>query len=294
MTTTLTANLTRLAQSMESLQPTGAQPAWAEIIGPVDDPVEVHWHPDLETMVGFVAPTNCHAIAAVGYGWTRPLEDVSPGGVAVFAQGERKRCRVVCLVTRTGDLAGYLRSGSAVLIDEPPTVGRVPDLMRRCFGLPTPGPEETTDGVWARLWLGNVLDAGERAAAPLTWPAVAQLHPAVQAAAEGGLIIKPDELVRALRISGEIWSWSSLTEQAAETGWLCEILPPGAGGWMDEGILSRWLLAAMTGIEDLLTHVAPLISPAAARRLRRTLNRLDVLPERRPASQSGISAVISP
>ncbi len=174
-------------------------------------------------------------------------------------------------------------------------MGRVPDIMRRCFGLPTPGPEESTDGIlFARLWLGNVLDAGEQAAAPLTWSTVFRLHPAVQAAAEGGLTIAPDEVVRALRIAGEIWSWSCLTEMAAEPGWLSDLLPEGAGGWMDEGILSRWLLASMSGIEALLTHVGPLITPAAARRLRRTLNRLDVLPERRPSTQSGPSGVISP
>jgi hypothetical protein len=286
---TLPDSLTRLAQSMESLQPAGAQPAWVEIIGPLDEPERVRWHPDLETMVGFVAPATCHAIAAVGYGWARHLEELSPGGgVAVPAPGERKRCRVVCLITRSGEMAGYLRTGPQVIVDEPPTVGRVPDLMRRCFGLPTPPPEETTDGILARMWLGNVLGAGEQATTPLTWPTVAALHPAVQVAAQAGLTIPLDELTRILRVAAETWSWSHLSQQVAEDGWLAELLPEGAGGWMDEGILSRWLLASLADVDSLLAEVTPLIAPAAARKLRVTLRRLDVLPERTPGRrQSG-------
>jgi len=287
MNDTLPDTLTRLAQSMESLLPAGAEPTWVEIIGPLDQPESVRWHPDLETMVGFVAPPNCDAIAAVGYGWTRQLESVSPGGVAVPASGgERKRCRVVVLITRAGEMAGYLRAGTAILIDEPPTVGRVPDLMRRCFGLATPPPEEPTDGILARLWLSNVLFAAEEATAPLTWAAVARLHPVLQLAADNGITVPSGEVPRILHLVADVWNWTYLTQQAAESGWLGEVLPEGAAGWMDEGILSRWLLSSMSRIDPILADVKPLIAPAAAKKLRQTLLRLGVLPERPRSTQT--------
>ena len=291
--------LTRLAQSVESLRPSHDGPGWAEIIGPLHQPEGVRWHPDPHSMMGFVAPPECHALASVGFGWGRNMTDDevhllggpggtggtgSSGGQAVeeprplLAPGERRRVRVVCLVTRTGDMAGYLRAGSTVLIDTPPTAGRIPDSLRRCCRLPTEPPPELTDGFLARLWLSNVRGAGQRAIQPLDWPEVVGLHPAMQALATGGLAY-PDcgPLVPALRTAASIWTWTYLVDQAALPGWLAGFLPPGAGGWMDEGILSRWLLSSVSGLDELLTQVAPLVAPGVAKRLRRTLRELRVL-----------------
>lgn len=290
MNGTLTNPLTVLAQSMESLRPEGAPPAWAEILGPAAQPEAVRWHVNLETLVGFVAPPECGTLATVGYGWARslegeagvagrvgPLGGSSPGPVVRLAPGERRRCRAVCVMTRTGDLGGYLRTGPAILIDEPPSLGRLPDCMRRAFGLATPPPEEPTDRLLAHLWLSQVRGAAERAPAPLPWPAVMRLHPAIQVAQEAGIIIPTGQLPSILGLAAGAWSWSHLAQQAAAPGWLRDLLPEGAGGWMDEGILSRWLLTSFSGLDQLLDRVTPLVTRAAAHRLRQTLEELGVV-----------------
>lgn len=70
--------LTVLAQSMESLRPDGAPPAWAEIIGPLTRPEQARWHGDLDTLMGFVAPADCAAIVTVGYGWAHDAVALPP------------------------------------------------------------------------------------------------------------------------------------------------------------------------------------------------------------------------
>jgi hypothetical protein len=296
--------LTVLARCIESLLPAGAQPAWAEIIGPLDNPEHMRWHPDLETMVGFLAPPSCHAITVVGQGWGRnvsvdelrgmgatvdddPAADVGPGR-PLLAPGERRRVRVVCLMTRAGNIAGYLRDGPTLLVDEPPSVGRIPDFLRRCFGLPTPPPAESTDGVFARIWLANIGGAGESSSRPLGWSEVTRLHPAMQVAKEGGITIPSNQFSMALRVVAQVWDWTSLAEQARGPGWLADFFPPGAAGWMDEGILSRWLLGGMTPVDVLWQRATPYLAPSAAKRLRTTLRKLGVLTDHHPV-MSGVS-----
>ena len=271
-----TVTLTRLAQSMESLRPDGSQPAWAEVIGPVDRPIRVKWHSDIATMVGFVAPTDCDAIAVVGYGWARHVHDESASNTSV-APGKRRRCRVVCVMARSGEVAGYLRAGLDILLDEPPTVGRVPDCIRRCFRLPTSPPVERTDCLLALFWLTNMIGAGERADGPLDWPTAARLHPALQVATSADITIPLDDLVAVLRVAADAWSWTALARQAAGPGWVADMLPATVGGWMDEGILARWLLSSLAPVESLLDQVTPLLDPAAVVDLRRTLNEIGVL-----------------
>ncbi|MDQ6617356.1 MAG: hypothetical protein M3083_22070 [Actinomycetota bacterium] len=280
MNGTLNHTLTRMAQSVESLLPAGAPPAWAEITGTVDDPEDMRWHRDVETLVGFVAPAACAAIATVGCGWAYGLPGEPHERVPLFAPGERRQARVVCLMTRSGDMAGYLREGSAILVNEPPTIGRIPDCIRRCFRLPTPPPEEPTDGLLASMWLNNVCGAAGRATRPLTWPDVAGLHPVMQIAADNGVTVPMGQLVRILRVASDAWSWTYLAQQAASPGWLANLLPPDAAAWMDEGMLSRWLLSSFCRIDQLLDRVTPLVVPAAAKRLRLTLGQLEVLPVR--------------
>ena len=302
--TPATHTLRVLAQSIESLLPAGAPPAWAEIIGPIDNPEQMRWHPDLETMVGFLAPPSCHAITVVGHGWGRNVSvdelrgmgatvdddraaDIGPGR-ELLAPGERRRVRVVCLMSRAGAMVGYLRDGPTLLVDEPPTVGRIPDFLRRCFGLPTPPPAESTDGVFARIWLANIGGAGQHSARRLGWSEVIRLHPAMQVAKEGGITIPGNQFSMALRIVAQVWDWTSLADQARGPGWLADFLPPGAAGWMDEGILSRWLLGGMTPVDVLLQRATPHLAPSAAQQLQTALRKLGVLASRHPV-MSGAS-----
>jgi hypothetical protein len=206
----------------------------------------------------------------VSYGWARPLDD----SCEILRPGERRRARVVCLMTRAGETAGYLRDNSTILVREPPTVGRVVDLMRRCFGLPTPPPELPSDVLLAHMWLNNVLSRASRAPRLLAWREVALAHPVLEVAAAGGVVVPAAQYPRIMEVGAGIWDWRYLLTQAAAPGWLADLLPEGAGGWMDEGIFARWLLAAIPGADQLLDRIVPLIEPTAAKRLRSTLTRL--------------------
>jgi hypothetical protein len=184
-------------------------------------------------------------------------------------------------MTRAGDVAGYLRDGPTILIDEPPTVGRIPDCIRRSFGLPTPPPEDdSTSRLLASIWLSNIVGAARTRAVPagrpLPWATIALLHPVIECATAAGIDIPSSQFRRILEVGAEAWTWSHLVEQAKAGGGIVELLPPGAGHWMDEGILSRWLLDAVTGVDRLFERVTPLLEPAAVRKLRTTLNQLGV------------------
>jgi hypothetical protein len=115
------------------------------------------------------------------------------------------------------------------------------------------------------------------------------LHPAITVAEEAGLTIPYAELVPILRMVAETWSWSFLAEQAASPGWLADFLPPGAAGWMDEGVLSRWLLGTFKSVTSLVDQVTPLIEPAAAKKLRRLLRQLDLLDKHPHPSWGSVS-----
>lgn len=275
MNATLSADeLTRLARGLESLRPAGAPPAWAEVLGSLGDSREVRWHPDLTTLVGFVAPPLCQALASVGYGTARYLGDDTPPEPAIVGPGEGRRVRAVCLMTRCGALAGYLRDGPVVLIDEPPSVGRVLDCMRRAFGLPTPPPEEPTDVLLARFWLIAVADQGRAAGRRLTWREVALLHPVVGVATAAGLLVPPSQFERILRLGAEVWDWNYLLSEASEPGWIADVLPKGAAGWVDEGMLSRFMSDAIPSADVLLATALAVVEPAAGKRIRSVLARL--------------------
>ena len=273
-------SLTVVAQSVESLHPEGAPPAWVEILGDVHDPKGLRWHPDLETLMGYRAPPECGAIVTVGGGWAHALEGP---GESILAPGERRRCTTVFILSRTGETAGFVRCGPTILVDEPPSAGRVVDLAHRALGLATPPPDENTDRLLARLWLIEVVAVGRRAPAPLSWPEVVALHPVVKAMVDLGLGPPPTtELLAYLQVGSDAWSWSRLVQQAAEPGWLADLLPPGAGGWFDEGVLSRWLLSVTPEVSRLLDDTTPVVTQAAARKLGLVLRRLDVVRFRHP------------
>ena len=285
-TDTLPDHLTVLAQSIESITPAGIPPAFVEIVGGLDPPDSVRWHADVAELLGFVAPPDCQAVVFVGEGTARPLAGGPPDVVGLLKPGEQRRCKTVFLLTRDGDAAGYCREGATILIDEPPTIGRIPDSIRRSLGLPTPPPDQPTDGLLARLWLNEVISVAERASAPLGWPEVAQLHPVMKVCAEGGLTIPLTDLVHYLHIASSEWTWSFLVAQSIGPGWMADFLPPGAAGWMDEGMLSRWLLGSFPPVADLLERARPLISPAAARKLRVILRKLNVVGSHHPDSRN--------
>jgi hypothetical protein len=53
---------------------------------------------------------------------------------------------------------------------------------------------------------------------------------------------------------------------------------------MDEGMLSRWLVAIFDPLDELLVEVDRMLPDGVARRIRRTLRALDLLPDTRASA----------
>ena len=260
--------LTSVAQSVESLRPEGAPPAWAELIGPEANPTQVRWHEGLDTLMGFAAPGDCHAIAAVGYGWARHLGTVTADRDIVAAE-ERRRCRVVYLLARTGDTAAYLRAGHEILIDEAPTVGRIPDLARRA-----PGPTHSAARGHHRR---NARPSGAQQHRRRRGRRKPQRRPTHLGRRRPAPPRPPSRRPswhrrrrrRDRRRDPPCGRQLDLEPPGAASGKGCVVgrpPPAGAGGWMDEGILSRWLLDALPTTDSLPQRIAPIVTPSAALR----------------------------
>src|SRR5215469_10777031 len=98
-------------------------------------------------------------------------------------------------------------------------------------------------------------------------------------------------LVEVHRFSADAWSWEYFLRETAQPGWLNELVDPELASWMDEGILSRWLLDGFPTIEALLAEVSPLLEAYAGAELRATLHAIGVLDGRAAAAHpSGRSA----
>ena len=265
-----------LARSVESLRPAASPPAWAEIGGTLRDPTTIRWHDGVETLIGFRAPPECAAIAVVANGWGHGVHDPCSDRAGPIVPGERRRIRVVCLVTRAGERAGYLRIGSHIAVHEAPAQGRVLDSMLRSFGLPT-APPESTARVQAVVWLANLEAHVLLANGPLTWEAAANLHPGVIGLEALGETVPLDLLPDVLRASSTAWTWSDVAET------LGDIPPPEIREWMDEGMLSRWLTDALPDVDALLARVSARLPPAVVSEVRATLDQLNLLDEPSPA-----------
>jgi hypothetical protein len=68
------------------------------------------------------------------------------------------------------------------------------------------------------------------------------------------------------------WSWQEIRAQAVN-GELESFIDPELAAWMDEGMLSRWLLSMIPPVEQLLEAARPLMVPSAARRLAHAVHR---------------------
>jgi hypothetical protein len=150
------------------------------------------------------------------------------------------------------------------------------DILRRCFGLPTDPPAAPSGQLLAAQWLEAIRALARRRARPLSWDQVASQHPAMRLAHQGGLPVGGDDLVTVARLAATVWCWSELRRQAATPGPLADALPAGLGGWMDEGMLSRWLLAPYPPLGDHLAEIAALVTPETGWRIERALEALEL------------------
>jgi hypothetical protein len=91
---------------------------------------------------------------------------------------------------------------------------------------------------------------------------------------QGGLPVTADDLVTVARLAATVWCWPELLRQAETPGPLADALPAGVGGWMDEGMLSRWLLASYPPLPGHLAEIMDLVRPGVGRQIRRALEAL--------------------
>lgn len=251
-----------------------------------DDPAPETFEIDrnLPGLIGYVAPVPCIAVGIVGVGRAHHLE---PGqGDAANRQARRasKRserhapnpmhvppggmsARSVCLMDRSGRMAGRTWLEDGTLIPSPPETGRLVDALRRTFGLPTAAPEFPASELLARLWLANVLAAGEESTTRLGWKQVRELHPSAEALRAVGVPLTGSTLDRAREVAASAWTWSRLRLQAMGGEWLPALIPPELATWMDEGMFSRWVLEGTRSTAELLELVTPWVTPSVLMKL---------------------------
>lgn len=243
---------------------------WVQVMGPIEDR-QLIADADLDHLLGFVAPPRCSAIALTASGWARSM-DLPP----LIAQADQQRVRITCAVGRDGRVAGRMRWADGSHVDEPPSSGRSLDILRRCLGLPTDPPAVPSAQLLAAQWLASVTRIARLRGRPLPWEEVAAQHPAMLLAGQGGLLFGAADLVPVAREAARLWTWTELLRQAGRPGPLADALPPGTGGWMDEGMFSRWLLAPYPPPETQVAEMAALMGPGTRRRVERALQRMGV------------------
>jgi hypothetical protein len=245
--------------------------AWAQVRGS-EGTLELVCDNDLANLLGFVAPDECWALAMSAPGWARPI-DLPPDAARAIQQ----RVRITCAVARDGAVAGRIHWPDGSQIDEPPSSGRSLDILRRGLRLPTDPPTAPSGQLLAAQWLEAIRATAKLGARPLTWEQVASQHPAVRLAREGGLPVSADDLVTVARLAATVWCWSELLRQASTPGPMAEALPAGVGGWMDEGMLSRWLLASYPPLPEHLAEIVALVTPETGWQIERALEALELL-----------------
>jgi hypothetical protein len=244
--------------------------AWAQVMGS-DRTLELVCDDDLGNLLGFVAPDECWALAMSAPGWARSTE-MAPDA----ARAGQQRVRITCAVARDGGVAGRVHWADGSQVDEPPSSGRSLDILRRGLRLPTDPPAAPSGQLLAAQWLEAIRSMVGRRARPLTWAQAASQHPAMRLAKEGGLPVRADDLVTVARLAAAVWCWSELLRQAAAPGALADALPAGVGGWMDEGMLSRWLPASYPPLPEHVAEIVALVMPETGGRIRGALEALDL------------------
>jgi hypothetical protein len=212
-----------------------------------------------DALLGFTAPSDWWVLGSVSGGWAAPADgDVERPS----AHPDAVRARTIALVARSGLIATRTTTADGRRIDDVP-IGPGIDALHRAMGLATPPPEHTISELLTGLWLESIVRTAhdaQRQGRGLTWAQVTRLHPALWLLAQGGHRPKADDLVRCATALTNVLDWSEVRRQCVDRAWLSGLVEPKDAAWMDEGMLSRWLV---------LAHLAPLGS--ATRRARQVL-----------------------
>ncbi len=232
-------------------------------------------HP-VEHLTGLEAPSDWWGVGLATTGTAHHLD--SDAGTT-RASGQR-RVALVVLVARRGASASAVGFGS-----EPPQVeadpdGREPqghllDGCRRVLGLATEPPPGGTEHLAARQWLDAVMAAATRAGPTLRWSQVAALHPHVG----GSGPIEVPQLVALGHRLGPAVGWDRLRAAvAAGPDQGPGSVRPRQAAWMDDGMFARALLGGYPDPEELVAHLAALVTEPALAGVRAALSAWGVVP----------------
>ncbi len=278
-------DLQSLVTALDQDRPLSAPPVWVRVHGPLACPTRIDHDKRLHRLVGFSAPRSCTALGVVAGGWA--MVTGGPGGQAAPVEGPdgalraahpppRERIRTAVLMARDGTVAGRLRWPSGRVSDDAPESGRVFDCLRRALGLATAPPAVGTEVLFASMWLAAISGATGRAGSPPTWAEAMALHPVAQLI--GDRLPGPDGwLVDAARAFAVACPWSEVRRLIGEGGWEEHDVPSAAAAWMDDGMVSRWLLDGRATLSEQLEGTALTLEPDVAARVRRTLRQLGLL-----------------
>jgi hypothetical protein len=277
-----------IRDEIDRFNPPGTSPVWVRIFGS-RDPLHGRINPDwaemeggLERLMGWTAPANCLVVGIAAGGNIRRLQphELQPHELPLPGPANPDpddsiptsgRAQTVCVLDRQGRWSGRTSFPDGSTLEHAPEAGRLPDALRRCFGLATAPPHVASSELLHRMWLGKIAAAASGGAVALSWDQIRRLHPAVDALKSAGAPLS-DELIDAgIKVAPDAWTWEQIRAQAAEGGWDQALVPANLADWMDEGMFSRWVLDGTKTARELLGAVLPWLAPSAKRRLRRAL-----------------------
>lgn len=254
----------------------------------------------IDLLLGWRAPEDCTAVAVAVTGWAlhpvairggQPGEawegppdqwgdvDTERGtlrGPRPSQRADSTRMITVMAVSRSGLELARLRPECGHT-DETVPEGVAADCLRRAVGQPTKPPATGTAPLFAALWLDQVLDAASRSRSPLTWARAARLHPAMQLFEQCGERLPVPSFVDVAEAMANVLDWGQVRYEIVERAWLNGVCTPELAEWMDDGMLSRWLLSAWPSVEELAGAVSEVLDAPLARRVRAALGQLGVL-----------------
>lgn len=244
--------------------------------------VELEKHPS-ELLLGFTAWEEWWAVGLLTTGWAAPMETEPTNPYAAHerpsAHPDAVRMRMLVMVDRDGTTVSKVECTDGRTIDEPGE-GYLLDLLRRTVGVPTPPATNSTSELLTAMWLMSIQgaaadergDHGRR----LSWNRVARLHPALDLLAKSGerRMSQPAQLVPAARAMHNVMTWTRVREQCIEHSWLAPLIRPDVARWMDEGLLSRYLLTEIPPLADLTREARRLLRADVAARLDAALDEL--------------------
>ena len=107
----------------------------------------------------------------------------------------------------------------------------------------------------------------------LAWSDAVALHPVAQVMGPD-LPGCDDGLVDTARALAVACPWREIRRMISDCDWVEADIPAGIAAWMDDGMLSRWLLDGRVTLAEQLRRLDTRLAPDVARRVRRFLRQL--------------------